>query len=271
MLVQLTALAASLSLCSAACTRDFLKAEAVKYVAAQTAGKPSTLTANVTGTIAYTQDFKVVELGAGILSKALKVDFTRSLYDTTQCAIFTEIVAASNTPPYVIGTQLRYSADGVLNKVETLATTTGDWFFNAANTLKYSKAEEWCVLLPNWVQALKWTDMSKRSEFPADKQSTRAAIQAAGDAYMDLFNDKSVKVPWGKPCARLEGGTYMQPDCNVGVPSGLKMTNRRYVIDEVVNAVDIFLGFGGNIPDSHSFRLESGTIRYVHTLTIMKA
>jgi len=252
MVAKLALLAACLPLISAqACTRDFLKAEAEKYVAAQTAGKPTTLTANVTSTIAYTQDFKTADLAAGILSKPLKVDFTRSLFDTTACAIFTEIVAASSTPPYVIGTQLRFSPEGVLNKVETLATTTGDWFFNAANTLKYSKEEAW-------------------SEIPADKQDTRAAIQAAGDAYLDLFNDKSVKVPWGKPCARLEGGTYMQPDCNVGVPSGLKMTNRRYVIDELVGAVGIFLGFGGNIPDSHTFRLEGGKIRYVHTLTIMK-
>ncbi|KAK0622466.1 hypothetical protein B0T14DRAFT_580715 [Immersiella caudata] len=249
MIGKFSVLAACLSLASGQiCTRDFLKAEAAKYVAAQTEGKVASLTANAT--VAYTEDFKASSLGTGILSKALKVDFTRSLYDTTACAIFTEIVAASNTPPYVLGTQLRYSAEGVLTKVETLATTTGDWFFNAANTLKYSKEENW-------------------GEIPADKRDTREAIKAAGDAYMDLFNDKTVKVPWGSPCARLEGGTYMQPDCNVGVPSGLRMTDRRYVIDEVVGAVDIFLAFGGNIPDSHAFRLEGGKIRYVHTLTIM--
>jgi len=109
-----------------------------------------------------------------------------------------------------------------------------------------------------------------RTEIPEAQRATRAAIQAAGDAYMDVFGDKTVKVPWGKPCARLEGGTYMQPDCNVGVPSGLKMTNRRYVVDEVLGAVDIFLAFAGTIPDSHSFRVEGGTIRFVHTITVMK-
>jgi hypothetical protein len=143
MVRSLAFLAVCLSACSAqTCTRDFLKAQAEKYVAAQTAGKPADLTANVTGSVTYTGDFKSGNLASGILSKALKVDFTRSLYDTTACAIFTEIVAASNTPPYVLGTQLRYK-DGVLTKVETLATTTGDWFFNAANTLKYSKEEAW--------------------------------------------------------------------------------------------------------------------------------
>ena len=144
MIGKLPVLAACLSLASAQiCTRDFLKAEAAKYVAAQTEGKVASLTTNAT--VAYTEDFKASSLGTGILSKALKIDFTRSLYDTTACAIFTEIVAASNTPPYVLGTQLRYSAEGVLTKVETLATTTGDWFFNAANTLKYTKEESWYV------------------------------------------------------------------------------------------------------------------------------
>lgn len=133
-----------LPFCSAQiCTRDFLKAQAEKYVAAQAAGKPSDLTANITGTITYTEDFKKGDISKGILSKPLKVDFTRSLYDTTDCAIFTELVAASNTPPYVLGTQLRFTPEGALTKVETLATTTGDWFFNAANTLKYSKEEAW--------------------------------------------------------------------------------------------------------------------------------
>lgn len=142
--VKLTTLMTLLPFCSAQiCTRDFLKAQAEKYVAAQAAGKPSDLTANVTGAIAYTEDFKTGDLAKGILSKPLKVDFTRSLYDTTDCAIFTELVAATNTPPYVLGTQLRYSPEGVLTKVETLATTTGDWFFNAANTLKYTKEEAW--------------------------------------------------------------------------------------------------------------------------------
>ncbi|KAK5659908.1 hypothetical protein OQA88_13372 [Cercophora sp. LCS_1] len=229
------------------CTRDFLKAQAEKYVAAQAAGKPGDLTTSAT--VAYTEDFKASTLTTGILSKPLKIDFNRSMYDTTECAIFTEVVAASNTPPYVLGTQLRFT-DGALSKVETIATTTGDWLFNAAGTLRYTKEEAW-------------------TDIPADKRDTREAIKAAGDAYLDLFNDKTVKVPWGTPCARLEGGTYMQPNCNVGVPSGLRMLNRRYVIDEVLGSVDIFFAFGGAAPDSHLFRLEAGKLRFVHTLTVM--
>lgn len=59
--------------------------------------------------------------------------------------------------------------------------------------------------------------------------------------------------------------------CNVGIPSGEDLTNRRYVIDETIGAVDVFLNFGGatGLPDSHQFRVENGKLRYCHTLTIM--
>jgi len=101
-------------------------------------------------------------------------------------------------------------------------------------------------------------------------------IQAAADAYLDIFKDKTVKVPWGTPCDRLEGGSYTgtgsaTDSCNVGIPNNIDLVNRRYVVDETLGTVDVFLAFGGATgrPDSHEFRIESGKIRYVHTLTVM--
>ena len=57
--------------------------------------------------------------------------------------------------------------------------------------------------------------------------------------------------------------------CDVGIPSGVKNTNRRYVIDEAKGSVDMFMTFADSLPDSHEFRIEGGKIRYVHTLTVM--
>ncbi|KAK0717425.1 hypothetical protein B0T26DRAFT_646043 [Lasiosphaeria miniovina] len=233
---------------AATCDRDFLKAQTDAYIAAQTAGKADGLKAS--SSVTYTQNFKAATLATGILATALKIDHNRSTYDTTQCATFTELIITSSGSSHVIGTQMRFT-DGALSKIETLVTSTGDWLFNPAGTLKYASAEAW-------------------TEIPAAKQDTRAVLQAGADAYLDLFNDKSVKVPWGSPCARLEGGSYVQPSCNVGVPSGIKNTNRRYVIDESLGSCDVFFSFGGNDPDSHEFRLENGKIRYVHTMTVMK-
>lgn len=233
---------------AATCDRDFLKAQTAAYIAAQVAGKPDGLKAS--SSVTYTQNFKTASLATGILATPLRIDYNRSTYDTTQCASFSELITTQTGNNHVIGTQLRFT-DGALSKIETIVTSTGDWLFNPANTLKYASQESW-------------------TEIPEAKRDTRAAIQAAADAYLDLFNDKSVKVPWGNPCARLEGGTYMQPSCSVGVPNGIKNTNRRYVVDEVLGSCDVFFSFAGADPDSHEFRLENGKLRYVHTMTVMK-
>ena len=98
-------------------------------------------------------------------------------------------------------------------------------------------------------------------------------MRAAADAYLDLFRDKSVQVPWGTPCARLEGSVYTgrgvaEDTCNVGVPENIDMADRRYVIDPVVGSVAVFLRMGPNQrPDAHVFRIEDGKIRYIHTIT----
>jgi len=62
--------------------------------------------------------------------------------------------------------------------------------------------------------------------------------------------------------------------CDVGVPSGVNISNRRFVVDSTIGAVVAFCTFGaGNpnggsgSPDTHLFRVESGKLRYVHTLT----
>ena len=47
------------------------------------------------------------------------------------------------------------------------------------------------------------------------------------------------------------------------------------MVDEVMGAVDIFLGFPGldrsqgqaPMPDSHFFRVEGGKVRYIHTVS----
>jgi hypothetical protein len=109
---------------------------------------------------------------------------------------------------------------------------------------------------------------------PAAARDTRAALVAAANAYEDIFFDNSVTVPWGTPCNRLEGGVRTgkgtaEDTCNSGVPSGMKITNRRFVVDRDIGAVVVLSRFSNNeLPDSHLFRLEQGKIRYVHTLTV---
>jgi hypothetical protein len=62
--------------------------------------------------------------------------------------------------------------------------------------------------------------------------------------------------------------------CDVGVPAGVNIANRRFIVDETIGAVVVFCTFGAGgpgggsgAPDTHLFRVENGKLRYVHTLT----
>ena len=110
---------------------------------------------------------------------------------------------------------------------------------------------------------------------PVQERSSRGALVAAANAYLDAFLEKKLDlVPWGFPCERTEGGMYTgkgspSDSCEVGVPGGVNIVNRRFVVDEVQGTVTVYctFGAGSGAPDSHMFRVENGKLRYVHTLT----
>ena len=243
---------------NAACTKASLGAAADAYVAAQTAGSISGLQSLLASNWTYTENNKVIAHNKGLLHKALKLDHRRTNHDLVQCATYTELVSAGG--PYVIGTQIRHDAEGKINSIDTIATTTGSWLFNASKTLEYIKKESWPLI-------------------PEAKWDSREVIQAAGDHYMDMWSspDAHTKVPWGTPCVRLEGSAYTGkglPDdsCTPGIPSNHSQapnTHRRYVIDQEMGSVSIFCVWEHmmNAADNHEFRLENGKLRYVHTMT----
>jgi hypothetical protein len=243
----------------AQCTRADLQAVTDRYLAAQTKGEPGEMP--FTMWVQYLEQMDTANMATGIISKPQKIDFHRSIFDPASCTSFTEVIIADPAHPYVLGTRLAIR-EGKVNEIDSLVTDRDDWLFNAANTLKYSKAEKW-------------------DEIPAAQRDTRETIIAAANAYLDSFSDKSIKVPWGSPCARLEGGLYTakgapgvvspQDTCDVGVPSDTRLVNRRYIVDEALGAVTVLLNFGKNaLPDAHTFRVEKGKIRYVHTITVCK-
>ncbi|KAJ9137205.1 hypothetical protein NKR19_g8294 [Coniochaeta hoffmannii] len=249
---------------SADCSRTSLQSATARYVAAQ--GKGSGL-AGLVSNFTYTENDVHVNVTRSILNFPLNITQTRSIHDTVACSSFTEIVAAGLPHQYVIGTRILWgtSMDGTLlaHTIESIVTKPGDWAFDAPGYLRWNAIESWTPI-------------------PESQRDSRAAIKAAGDAYFDRFNNANVTVPFGTPCARLEGGAYTGVNalrnntCDIGgLPSNIKVTNRRYVIDEVMGVVDIFLGFPGldrsvasrPVPDSHMFRVEGGKIRYIHTVS----
>jgi hypothetical protein len=246
------------------CTRDILQGAADDYIAAQETADTTNLHASLW--LDYQEQLQPAITSTGLLSKPMKVDFHRVLIDTAACKVFVEVVIADPAHPFVIGTIVQNGGGpgatgpdftGGISSVIT--DKANGWLFNPANTLKYSKAENWAPI-------------------PAAERDSRETLQAAADAYLNLFNDKSVRVPWGTPCARLEGGAYtsraqpgsLNPDdsCNVGVPSGVPIVDRNYVIDPDLGAVSVLSHFGKDQePDFHTFRIEHGKIKYVHTIT----
>lgn len=277
------ALTAPAAAASAGCARSVLTEATSRYIAAQSLGEVRYLKGLLPNTT-YTENDKATNISAGILSQALKIDHSRSLHDTVACATYTELIVSDPKHPYVIGTQMRLSVEdgggggngtgswsgssswngtstgstgAKILKIQSVVTDAGDWLFNAQHTLHYALAESW-------------------DPIPPDRRDSRSTIQAAADAYLDLFRNGngSVDVPWGDACRRLEGGLYTAPGdtCSTGVPSGVDIVDRRYVIDESVGSVDVFNVFGGGgqgggLPDSHEFRVEGGRIRFVHTIT----
>jgi hypothetical protein len=248
---------------AAGCTRETLTKLADTYVKAQTDGK-SSMVPLASGAY-YGENDVAMDIAKGVLAGPVKIDFTRSFYDTTQCAAFTEVVAATDPHPYVILTRMEASADGKVSKMESMVTDQGDWLFGADKYLGFSKDENW-------------------SEIPQGKRDTRAAIQAAADAYLDNWGNPDIQVPHGTPCARLEGSAYTgardpaAQACTMGkFPSPLNVTNRRYVIDENFGFVVIFHKFpfldGGlpkdpGTPSGQMFRVEGGKNRYIHEVTV---
>lgn len=235
---------------SAECSKTTLYEATSRYIAAQSVGQAGYMT-GATAATTYLENGKTANLSTGILSQPLKIDHTRSIHDATTCATYTELIVTDPKHPYVIGTQQHLAADGTVTKVETLVTDAGDWLFNAAHALHFAVREN-------------------RQPVAAAQRDTRAALQGAADAYFDAFRDgNSSAVPWGTPCTRVEGGlnTALNGSCANGVPSGVELVDRRYVIDEEMATVSAFLTFG-KLPDSHEFRVEGGKIVGVHTITV---
>ena len=233
----------------APCTRADLQSAVNSYIAAQRGSASLPLAPSAK----YIENTVESAFDKGIVKTPLKIDFTRSLLDTEICETFTEVIVTDKSHPYVLGVRLKV-ANGRISELETLVTDADDWLFNADNYLKYSPAEDWGVI-------------------PAGSRDSRQTLIAAANAYFDVFDDNSVKVPWGTPCNRLEGGIRTgrgMPDdsCNVGVPSGMKLTNRRFIADPETGSVVGFIRWPTSVPDSHLFRVEGGKLRFVHSLTV---
>lgn len=238
------------------CTRAELKAATAAYVEAQRRGNIGQLP--LAGNTHFLENMSTVERGAGLWNTALPIANALSFHDDKRCKTFTEIIVTEGAHQYVIGTRL-YMHEGRITRLDSLVTDKGDWLFNANAFLKYTKQESWAPI-----------HMYQRT---APAEMIRGA-----NAYLDGFADKFTDIPWGIPCARLEGGAYTNrtndpnASCEVGMPAGvLYIVNRDYLIDEEMGVINVYCRFGSSetgMPDSHLFRYIDGKLRQIHTLSV---
>jgi hypothetical protein len=240
------------------CVRGGLERAVELYIEAQTKGDTAGLP--LANGLGYVENMQPTDIAQGLINTPLKIDHHRSLLDDATCQTFTEVIVTDPAKPYVLGTRMRVNHDKIA-EIEIVWTTTGYWLFNADNYLKYSSTEDW-------------------GPIPAERRDSRATLVGAANAYLDAFLEGKIdQVPWGFPCVRVEGGMYTgrgspNDSCEVGVPAGVNIANRRFVVDEVIGSVVVYCTFGAGgpnggsgAPDTHLFRVENGKLRYVHTLT----
>jgi hypothetical protein len=249
-----------------ACTRGFLQKTTDAYLLSQRTGNITAVSYHIRPGATYTENGKAISIKNSTLTQPITYDYAFSAYDTVHCSTFTEIIAASDPHSYVIHTRMEF-INYITNSyplavlIQSIVTDAGDWLFNATGTLDLVRPESWAPI-------------------PAEKQDTRATVQAVGDSYFDRFGNVSVTVPWGPPCYRVEGGLAAKGTlhndtgvCQMMWPSTIHIPYRNYVVDEELGVASMFVGFpgldstqgGAPMPDSHLFRVEGGKIKYLHT------
>jgi hypothetical protein len=240
-----------------ACTRSTLQTAVETYIAAQKAGDAKKMA--LAPDAKYFENMIEITKEKGLWNKALPIALQRSIYDTSRCKTFSEVIITEGGHPYVLGTRLKVK-DGKITEIDSLVTDQDDWLFDAQKYLKYSSAEDWSIL-------------------PVHQRVSTQQLIDAGNQYFDfVFLDKFITPPWGTPCARLEGGAYTnekmehKDTCQIDKPLGeMFMVNRSYVVDEEMGVVNIFCRFvdsSKGMPDAHTFRLVAGRYRYIHTLSV---
>ncbi|KAI0161297.1 hypothetical protein GGR57DRAFT_518471 [Xylariaceae sp. FL1272] len=264
-IASIAVLAVLPSIVVAECNRTALLEFADAYVSSHETGQVGNLD-NIADNFTYIENNKTSEITSGIFFNAFVIDHRHTISDVVECATYTELIITHNVSgaatPHVIGTQIRHNSEDMsCYLIDLIVSSPGSWLFNASQTLYWAQRENWTLI-----------DEAQRD--------SREALKAAADAYLDMWSDATAesRVPWGTPCARLEGsaytGTGSQTDsCKPGIPTNHNQAPndyRRYVIDETYGSIDVLCIFEHlqNAPDSHEFRMENGKLRYIHTITL---
>jgi hypothetical protein len=168
------------------CTRDELKAATAAYVEAQRTGNLAGLPLDEKAH--FLENMITVERGAGLWNTALPIANSMSFHDDKRCKTFTEIIVTEGGPPV----RDRHAAVPAPGQGDP-RRQPGD----RPGRLAVQRQR-----LPQVHQDRGLVDLFKYQKTPPSE------IIRGANAYLDGFADKFTDIPWGTPCARLEGGAY---------------------------------------------------------------
>jgi hypothetical protein len=243
---------------AADCSRSTLQEVAKKYLDTISQDGFNLTLANTT--IAYTENYKAMDIRAGALARAIKIAHNRTLLDSPGCAIYVEIIATDNKPQYHIGTQIHPS--GSATEIETIVSSDQSQFrmlLNPTGSLNKTLKEE---------------KAGGRSVIANAKRDSRGTLKQAADDYLDLYNNRynnESRVQFAPGCTLIKTRYQGVVPCTSQIPrpqdeSG-RLVDRRYVIDETVGTVEVFTKFKSMWVDAYDFRIERGKIRYIHIIS----
>ncbi|KXX82520.1 hypothetical protein MMYC01_201230 [Madurella mycetomatis] len=223
----------------------------------------------------YTQNGKPLTINSSesLLSTPFTVQHSHTLIDQDTCASFTKLILVHSENAeerLLLGAQIHFNmstTDARLTRVHRLDVVyvgEGDW-----------KMENFTAAAAH-VEGEDWGALSRGA------QDTRETLEAVAEAYLDLLGGivgdaaGAAVVPWGRPCARLEGSVYTagEESCVEGLSLPLEggaegITERKYVMDASVGSVSVVARDGslGGAPTVLELRVLQGELRYVHQFT----
>src|SRR3569833_3365973 len=94
------------------CSRGMLREAVDRYIAAQSTGKVEWLGQVLSENFTFVENNKEMDMDNSTLRRRINIDYTHSIYDTTQSTAFTELIATNPDDPFVIGAQIRAGKGG---------------------------------------------------------------------------------------------------------------------------------------------------------------
>lgn len=243
---------------STECTRELLDGLMDDYLAALSAGDPSSLP--LADDLKFTENAQTVEIGSTpFWMNAGDAKYSQRALDTTACSVAAQAVIPEGATDLPVGLRLKVEA-GKLTEIETIVVRQGD--YTASFAVDSNPAAIIAI-----ADEVGWHDEVRPGE-----RATREQLSGWIDKYFRAFPSGVCNVT--QACKRLEngGGNFScgtGASCSGSATSGTGFDPRVIVVDEVRGIAAGFTIFdfqnAGHL-DMHMMKMSGGQVHAVHAL-----